>query len=452
MLRSVVDQNWRGSLELEPRRLDSLDSNVAAGLLRGGAAPRPRSAQARLFVEVVTGAAIALPILYSVVFFEGWNPLEGPQEQFSHLASNLVGNLLVVAAAFKVTGRLERKVGLVFACAFLVHALLGVAIALMGLDYSRPDLALATSLSITCGVATVCLLHRPLARRVAVIGYGLPPEIQKWFGPAIDVVPESSADLRGYDVILLNFDEALPGAWAKSVSRAVLAGSEVSHVVEYLERAQGRISPDHFDLDQLDWSRIKGPYAATKRSADIALSILVAPLVLLVIGVAGLAIALTLGRPILFVQDRIGKGGKVFHMYKLRTMRARRPGELARATARDDDRIAPLGRFLRRYRIDELPQIWNVLRGEMSLIGPRPEQPELGRQYAEQMPAYSSRHLLRPGITGWAQVCFGYAENYQETREKLTYDLHYIKNFSLALDLRIAVMTFGVVLGGSSVR
>ena len=88
----------------------------------------------------------------------------------------------------------------------------------------------------------------------------------------------------------------------------------------------------------------------------------------------------------------------------------------------------------------------------MSLIGPRPEQPELGRQYAEQMPAYSSRHLLRPGITGWAQVCFGYAENYQETREKLTYDLHYIKNFSLALDLRIAVMTFGVVLGGSSVR
>ena len=449
MLRSVIDQNWRGSLEVEPSRLDP---NVAARLLRGAAARRPWLAQARLFLEVVTGAAIALPILYSVVFFHLWNPLEVPREEFLHLASNLASNLLVVAAAFMVTGRLERKVGLVFACAFLVHAPLGVAGALMGLDYSRPVFALATCLSMICGVATVCLLHRPLARRVAAIGYGLSPEIQKWFGPAIDVVPDSSADLRGYDVILVNFDEALPGAWAKSVSRAVLAGSEVSHVAEYLERAQGRISPDHFDLDQLDWSRIKGPYAAIKRSADIALSILVAPLVLLVIGVAGMAIALTLGRPILFVQDRIGRGGKVFHMYKLRTMRARRPGELARATARDDHRIAPLGRFLRRYRIDELPQIWNVLRGEMSLIGPRPEQPELGRQYAEQMPAYSSRHLLRPGITGWAQVCFGYAENYQETREKLTYDLHYIKNFSLALDLRIAVMTFGVVLGGSSVR
>jgi len=202
----------------------------------------------------------------------------------------------------------------------------------------------------------------------------------------------------------------------------------------------------------LDWSRIKGPYAAIKRSADFALSILVAPLVLLVIGVAGLAIALSLGRPSLFVQNRIGKGGKLFRMYKLRTMRPRRPGESATATARDDDRIAPLGRFLRRYRIDELPQIWNVLRGEMSLIGPRPEQPELARQYAEQMPAYSFRHLLRPGITGWAQVCFGYAETYQETREKLTFDLYYIKNFSPALDLRIAVKTFGVLLGGLSVR
>jgi len=136
-------------------------------LLRGAAARRPWLAQARLFLEVVTGAAIALPILYSVVFFHLWNPLEVPREEFLHLASNLASNLLVVAAAFMVTGRLERKVGLVFACAFLVHAPLGVAGALMGLDYSRPVFALATCLSMICGVATVCLLHRPLARRVA---------------------------------------------------------------------------------------------------------------------------------------------------------------------------------------------------------------------------------------------------------------------------------------------
>jgi len=134
MLRSVIDQNWRGSLEVEPSRLDP---NVAARLLRGAAARRPWLAQARLFLEVVTGAAIALPILYSVVFFHLWNPLEVPREEFLHLASNLASNLLVVAAAFMVTGRLERKVGLVFACAFLVHAPLGVAGALMGLDYSR---------------------------------------------------------------------------------------------------------------------------------------------------------------------------------------------------------------------------------------------------------------------------------------------------------------------------
>ena len=139
-------------------------------------------------------------------------------------------------------------------------------------------------------------------------------------------------------------------------------------------------------------------------------------------------------------------------MYKLRTMRERLPGEPVKATTRGDHRITPLGAVLRRYRIDEIPQVWNVLRGEMSLIGPRPEQPELAREYARQIPAFSYRHLVRPGITGWAQVCFGYAENTMETREKLTYDLHYIKEFGFAIDLKVAIMTLWFSISGASSR
>jgi lipopolysaccharide/colanic/teichoic acid biosynthesis glycosyltransferase len=195
-----------------------------------------------------------------------------------------------------------------------------------------------------------------------------------------------------------------------------------------------------------------GRYPAVKRAIDVATVILVAPSFVILIGVAAAAIALTMGRPIFFTQNRVGRGGKVFSMYKLRTMRPRVEGEPVRATAENDPRITPLGRMLRQYHVDELPQIWNVLKGEMSLIGPRPEQPELVRIYSEQMPAYAFRHTVRPGITGWSQVCFGYAENFQETREKLTYDLHYVKFLSLALDVKVAMMTIRTLVSGPPVR
>jgi lipopolysaccharide/colanic/teichoic acid biosynthesis glycosyltransferase len=159
-----------------------------------------------------------------------------------------------------------------------------------------------------------------------------------------------------------------------------------------------------------------------------------------------------MGRPVFFLQDRVGQSGEIFRMFKLRTMRPRLEGEQARATALNDNRITPVGNILRKYHVDELPQMWNVLKGDMSLIGPRPEQPELALAYAESMPAYCYRHLVRPGITGWSQVCFGYAETFAETREKLTYDLHYVKFLSLALDMSIAIMTVKILLKGALVR
>jgi lipopolysaccharide/colanic/teichoic acid biosynthesis glycosyltransferase len=184
-------------------------------------------------------------------------------------------------------------------------------------------------------------------------------------------------------------------------------------------------------------------YARVKRVADLILVLLASPAALLSIGFCALLIALLTGRPIFFVQNRVGRNGRIFGMIKLRTMQPH-SAEESIATAKNDPRITSLGKFLRRSHLDELPQLWNVVLGEMSLIGPRPEQPQLVARYAEAIPNYELRHLVTPGLSGWAQVCYGYAADEQETRDKLEHDLYYVLHFGPALDLKILIRTIAV--------
>jgi lipopolysaccharide/colanic/teichoic acid biosynthesis glycosyltransferase len=401
---------------------------------------------------MLAGGAAILPVVYSVILFDQWDPFALPRRSLPLLVLTVACNLLLVLTGFLARGRLERKLARVLANAMVIHAVVCSAVIIVGLSHSRAMLLAGFFISIACGLCAVFFASRPGTRRVGAIALGQSPDIERWLGPMVDVIRDFSADLRQYDVVLVDFNEALPGPLAKSMSRAVMAGTEVAHIAEYLERWRGRVSPAHCELDHVNTAAIAGPYSFIKRLGDIGLVVVAAPIFLPILTIAALAVALDLGRPVLFVQNRVGWGGAIFRMYKLRTMRERLPGEPVRATAKGDDRITPLGAVLRRFRIDEIPQVWNVLRGEMSLIGPRPEQPELVREYAEQIPAFSYRHLVRPGITGWAQVCFGYAENTQETREKLTYDLHYIKEFGFAIDLKVAIMTLWVLISGASSR
>lgn len=156
------------------------------------------------------------------------------------------------------------------------------------------------------------------------------------------------------------------------------------------------------------------------------------------------------GSPI-FRQERIGYGGTPFTLFKFRTMRDG-PDDKARFAAREDDRLTRVGRVLRRLRVDELPQLWNVLRGDLSLVGPRPEQGPFVERFAETIPFYNHRHLVRPGITGWAQVNFGYADNEADTVEKLSYDLYYVKHVSPWLDLEVLGRSVWTVLSGFGAR
>lgn len=237
---------------------------------------------------------------------------------------------------------------------------------------------------------------------------------------------------------------------ARFVSSSNLGGFPVRSLVDVYEEHTGRMAIVHlaegWEL-QAPVDRSSG-YASVKRLLDVGLVLLSSPLVLAV----GLAVAAlvrtTSPGPAIFTQTRVGMNGKPFTIYKFRTMVADADREGPRFAVPGDSRLTPVGKWLRRFRLDELPQLWNVLRGDLSLVGPRPEQPAFVEQFARSIPFYRYRHLVRPGLTGWAQVNYGYADDEADTVEKLTFDLYYVKHMSVWLDLHIIGKSVWTVLSG----
>lgn len=213
-----------------------------------------------------------------------------------------------------------------------------------------------------------------------------------------------------------------------------------------------RISPDEVDVKAIqahvDSERA---YLRIKRTVDLVLVLLASPAAILTVALGALLIATLMGRPVFFAQNRVGRNGRVFRMLKLRTMH-RHQAQESIATAKNDHRITPIGNLLRRSHLDELPQLWNVFVGDMTLIGPRPEQPELVARYAEVIPNYALRHLVPPGLSGWAQVHFGYAADVHETRQKLEHDLFYVLHFGPMMDLKTLARTIAVYCNSAYVR
>ena len=189
------------------------------------------------------------------------------------------------------------------------------------------------------------------------------------------------------------------------------------------------------------------PYHYVKRIFDIVAVLVALIIVWPLIMVIALVLLITDGRPIIFRQQRMGRDKEVFTVYKFRTMRA--PVDSGEIYTRENDpRITPMGRWLRKLRLDELPQLWNVLNGELSLIGPRAEWIECAERYEKKIPFYHFRHLVKPGITGWAQVNYPYGESEEDAIEKLKYDLYYIRHYSLKLDAMIVLKTIHIMFAG----
>lgn len=190
----------------------------------------------------------------------------------------------------------------------------------------------------------------------------------------------------------------------------------------------------------------------TKRFLDISLSLCLILTLSPVLLATALAIRLDSRGPVLYRQRRVGYAGREFAIFKFRSMFVGSEPNGAQYTAVNDARITRVGRFIRKFRIDEIPQTINVLRGEMSFVGPRPERPEFVRELEREIPDYHCRHLVKPGITGWAQVKYEYAASVEGARNKLRYDLYYIRKFSPAFDLLIVLMTIRVALFGLGSR
>ena len=192
---------------------------------------------------------------------------------------------------------------------------------------------------------------------------------------------------------------------------------------------------------------------AVKRAFDILVVTILLPIAVPIMGFMAILIAVDGGTPIIYRQDRVGRRGQKFTLLKFRSMAhdAEKDGQAAWASV-NDARVTAVGRFMRRTRIDELPQLINVLRGEMTFVGPRPERPQFVATLTEKIPFYGVRHSVKPGLTGWAQVRYTYGGNLEESVKKLEYDLYYVKNHSLLLDLLIFVKTVRVVLLGEGAR
>jgi sugar transferase (PEP-CTERM system associated) len=235
-----------------------------------------------------------------------------------------------------------------------------------------------------------------------------------------------------------------------------LSGVRVEDATTLFEKISGQIEIDGLYPSWLilsDGFRINSVFVITRRVISILISLACLALLLPLIPLVVLAIKASSPGPVLYRQKRVGRKGVVFNCYKFRTMRPDAEADTGPAWAGDDDpRITRVGRILRKIRLDEIPQLWNVLKGDMAFVGPRPERPEFVEWLRQEIPYYDLRHIIDPGITGWAQVNYKYGSSVEDAREKLKYDLFYIKNMSFGLDLVTLLSTTKVVFLGRGAK
>ena len=302
-----------------------------------------------------------------------------------------------------------------------------------------------------------------IAGREEMLGNGNRPGNQERGGLPITLSQTSffenlavSRPIRGVDRIVVAVEERrgkLPVDLLLSLKNR---GVQVQDGNDVYESITGKVPIESIRLSWLLFA--PGSHASRlflfyKRLVSMLISIIGLLVTLPLLPFVALAIRLSSRGQVLYSQCRVGRDGVVFRCYKFRTMRADAEADTGPTWAKDDDpRITRVGKFLRKTRIDEIPQLWNVLRGDMSLVGPRPERPEFVEGLNQEIPYYHLRHSVRPGITGWAQILYKYGSTVEDAREKLRYDLYYIKNASVGLDLLILVHTIKIVLLGRGAK
>ncbi len=336
----------------------------------------------------------------------------------------------------------------------------GLAIAtllLARLEYNRLFLSVSFALSLLVALSVALHVARKIQRRFWLVPFGHTETVREVPGVDWMVLTDPVVPSDPQAIIVADLQHDHDDEWARMLAIAAVRGHEVYHTKVLMESITGRVSMDHLSENSFGSLVPNLAYVHAKRMLDLLSIVVLSPfLAVLLLGIA-LIVKLSSQGPVLFIQERMGHRGIPFRMIKFRTMYVR--SKVNEAAARGDamtmirdPRVTRIGHILRRSRMDELPQIFHVLKGEMSWIGPRPEAIPLSRWYEGEIPFYHYRHIVRPGISGWAQVQQGHVTDLASVRAKLSYDFYYIKNFSAWLDVLIALKTLRTILSGFGAR
>lgn len=388
--------------------------------------------------------------------------MENPPENL--LVVSAMGNFLAVVLGYYIFRSLTSYPGIRAGLYILPTFALSYGIVLVGIlalryDYSRFVLLTGFTLCCLWFMFVFLLLRRVRLLTIGVVPVGQIGTLFNLQGVNWIALDEPTMPLPfGCEAIVADFRADLPDAWDRFLADAALAGLPVYHIKQLRESLSGQVEIDHLSENTFGSLIPNSAYMNLKRLVDLLLALLATLILALPLAVSALAIKLDSPGPVLFRQYRIGRAGRPFRIFKLRTMHISNlssDGEMLRVgaiTQQGDPRITRVGRFLRRTRIDELPQILNIIRGDMSWIGPRPEAEVLSQWYEAELPFYRYRHIVRPGITGWAQVNQGHVADVENVLKKLQYDFYYVKYFSPWLDMLIAVLTIKIVITGFGSR
>jgi lipopolysaccharide/colanic/teichoic acid biosynthesis glycosyltransferase len=332
------------------------------------------------------------------------------------------------------------------------------ALFMMRLDYSRPLLVAGLTIAALWFYIVYFMVQRRQLLNIAVVPFGKVASLY-----TIDTIVwirlEQPQLPAGCAMLVADFDHDLTPDWERFLAECALSGISVIHYKQLRQSLTGQVEMERLSENAFGSLVPSATYLAVKRVADFVIALALLPLALpLMLGIAAL-VKLDSPGPVFFRQTRIGYRGRPFRVWKFRTMHGL-PVDLDRIdairrlamTAADDARITRIGRVLRRTRIDEVPQILNVLAGEMSWIGPRPEAAILSKWYETEIPFYRYRHIVRPGISGWAQVSQGHVCEIDDVFKKLSYDFFYISRFTFWIDMLIVVRTIKTLLTGFGSR
>jgi lipopolysaccharide/colanic/teichoic acid biosynthesis glycosyltransferase len=374
--------------------------------------------------------------------------------------NGLIGNTVAILIAFWMRLSIETYPGIRRSQVILPSTLTGHGVAVLWFvltrfPYDRIGLAGGFLLHVSWLFILYVYAERRVRRRIAVVPFGRTESLDdirsvEWLvlkRPRLD-------DTRACNAIVADFRADLPDEWEAFLADAALAGRIVYQVKQLSESLTGRVELEQLSENSFGSLLPARGYFYLKSLADFVFAVAMLPVALPVMAGIALAIRFESKGPVLFRQTRVGHAGKRITVYKFRTMRpaAAEDERSAAMTRDDDDRITRVGKWLRKLRIDELPQIFNVLKWEMSWIGPRPEAEVLSIWYTSEIPFYRYRHVVKPGISGWAQVNQGHVAEVDEVHRKLQYDFYYIKYFSPWLDVLILFRTIKTMLTGWGAR